>query len=236
MPAELTLRYFDCRGRAQFLRNYLTLRRIDFDDDRVPLSADFSGWAAVRDNREISGPLQRLPVLHYDGRTIPEALVIATFLHRQLGDAASLNDEEELRHQILLSSLYTDLMMTVGILIWSDLMYPGSDHAASARQSLERMNRYLSSLDLTLDEWQWLDAGESRPVLVADCMLWEQLDQARFALGEHFDLGNSPTLARFYDEFPGRAEIERVLAAHPCQITGRPGEAEALTALRARLS
>jgi hypothetical protein len=47
----LTLRYFDARGRAQFLRYYLRVRNIDFTDERVPVEADFASWIRMRDDR-----------------------------------------------------------------------------------------------------------------------------------------------------------------------------------------
>jgi len=45
------LKYFDARGRAQFLRYFLLCREIPFEDDRVPLTADFASWLAIREDR-----------------------------------------------------------------------------------------------------------------------------------------------------------------------------------------
>ena len=74
----ITLRYFDARGRAQFLRYYFKARKITFTDERVPSSDDFSAWKALRDNRSLTGPFQKLPIMHWGGRLVSETLLIAS--------------------------------------------------------------------------------------------------------------------------------------------------------------
>jgi hypothetical protein len=231
----IVLRYFDCRGRAQFLRNYLTYRNIPFRDERVPLSADFSAWTAIRDDRSISGPFKRLPVLHWGDELVPEAPVIAAFLHERSGDEAALSAEDNLRHRILLSSLYTDLMQPVGILIWSDLMFPGTDPGTVAGQILGRVELYVSLLSQTLADWRWLEAAADRPVLVADCLLWEGINAARLVFGDRLTWPPSAALARWYETSAGAPVFARLLADAPCQLTGRPGEADALALIHTRL-
>ena len=133
---RITLRYFDARGRAQFLRYYLEYRGIPFDDDRVPLSSNFSAWLAIRDDRSIAGPFHKLPVLHWGDRLIAETLVIRSFLHEALGDAAKLSDEDNARDAMLASSIYGELMLPMGLLIWADLLYEGVDLSALAKKTL----------------------------------------------------------------------------------------------------
>jgi len=236
MTPKITLRYFDARGRAQFLRNYFACRGIEYEDERVPLSADFSEWMAIRGDRSITGPLQRLPILHWNDRMLPETWVIASFLHEQCGDAAVLNESQNLNHQVLVSTLCIDLMLPLGMLIWSERMYPGSDQGAAAKQSFDRIKHYLSVLNTALEEWRWLDESSGRPVLLADCLLWDGLSTAQLVFGEYLRIEDTPTLARFFKECPGRRAFENLLSAHPCQITGTPSEAEVLPRIRARLA
>jgi len=230
-----TLRYFSARGRAQFLRYYFLNRQIDFKDDEVALSADFAAWALIRGDRALSGPFHKLPVLHYDGQLIAETPVIAAFVHRTFGDEARLTAAENLKHAMLLSSLFVDVMTPVGLLIWLDAAYVGVDVAAAAKRSLERLNAQMHNIERTLIEWQWFAHMGNRPIMVADCLLWEELSVLQHVFGPHVPLGSWPELARFYAEFAGRAVCERELAAKPRPVTGRPGEPAAIAKLQQAL-
>ncbi len=68
--------------------------------------------------------------------------------------------------------------------------------------------------------------------MIVDCLLWEELDVARVVFGPHWSLAATPTLARFYDDFPARPTCEAVLAERPCPITARPGEAEGIAKIQ----
>jgi glutathione S-transferase len=229
---SVKLTYFDARGRAQFLRYYLRCRNIAFADDRVPLTPDFASWQALREDRTITGPFQKLPVLHWGHRVISETTVIAAFLHEVSGDAALLSADENLQHSMLISAAYVDLMLPVGILLWSELMFPGADTAATARRTLERMQYNLAVIDRTLEEWQWLERASERAVAVVDCLLWEEVDVVRQLFGDALSLDATPTLARLYRGCAARETFERLLETQPCQITGRPGEAEAIARIQ----
>jgi len=225
VTASITLRYFAARGRAQFLRYFLRARQVPFTDERVALTADFAAWRAIRDDRSIAGPFHKLPVLIFDGRLVAETLPIAEFLHGALGDPARLSTDDNLCHKMLLSSVYQDVMMPIGTLLWAEAVYPGVDFGALAKRTLERMQQQLKGLEQTLLEWQWLERARSRPVMVADCMLWEELDVAQRALGPALNLQAQPLLARFHRDFAARGVCEALKDEHPSPITGR-GAAE----------
>lgn len=229
---RIELKYFDVRGRAQFLRYFLLCRQVPFEDDRVSPDAGSEAWQAIRPDRALTGPFQKLPVLRWGERMIAETTVIASFLHRALGDAGLLSDEENLRHEMLISSVYSDLMMSIGIPLYSDLMFPGADLGTTSKQVLARVHSHLLVLDRTLLKWQWLGRAAARPVMVADCILWDQINCAQHVFGGKFDLDATPTLARFYRDCPGRETFERLLHARPCPMTGRPGEANCIERIR----
>lgn len=236
MKAQIRLRYFDARGRAQFVRAYFGARGIEFEDERVPLDEGFASWQAIRENRALTGPLQRLPVLHYGDELIPETFVIAGFVHRRFGDAAALDPEENLRHDVLLSTCCIDVQLPMGILVWSGLMLEGANVASLARNTLDRINRTLEVIEKTVDEWDWVPGLRRRPVTAADCLLWEMLDQARIIFGSQFSLADRPRLGEFYEAHPARDTFEHLLAANPCQITGRPDEAAAIEDIHSYLA
>lgn len=229
---DITLRYFDARGRAQFLRYYLRVRDVPFADERVPLSADFAAWRELRPDRSRTGPFQKLPILHWGNRPLAETLLIASFLHEVLGDARQLRDDDNLRHGMLTSSLASDLAGPVAQLLWADVMFVGADVGAASKRTLERVQQHLAAVEQSLNEWQWWGRLQRRPVMLADCLLWECLDVAKRVFGEHLKLGDQPSLARFHAEFPPRESFETLLRERPCPITARPGEEAAIARIQ----
>lgn len=229
---RITLRYFDARGRAQFLRYYFRARKVAFTDDRVPLAPDFAPWRAIRDDRARTGPFHKLPVLHWGDRLVAETLMIASLVHEASGDAGSLSDDDNLRHGMLTSSLYYDVMLPLGTLLWAEVVYPGADVGAVAKGTLERLERHLRSVDQSLGEWRWLDKARNRRVMLVDCLLWEELNAAQQVFGPRLSLASTPMLARFYDDFPARPSCESMLAEQPCPITARPEEAAVIAKIR----
>ena len=233
---RIRLTYFDARGRAQYLRYYLLARGVAFEDHRVPLSGNFSEWLGIRQDRTVCGPFHKLPVLRWDERLVPETTVIQSFLHEQLGDRAQLSEEEDQRHSVLSSSLYIDVMIPIGMVIWADVAYPGVDMAAMLKRTLERLRLHLVALDRTLDEWRWVEAANERTLMLADCFLWEELSVAQLVFGDALKLEETPTLTRVLAESPVRAVADGLLRTNPCQITGRPAEADMLAKLRGMLA
>jgi glutathione S-transferase len=234
MTHAITLRYFAARGRAQFLRYYLRARGVPFTDERVPLSADFAAWGAMRDDRSRTGPFHKLPVLVFDGRLIAETLPIAAFLHTALGDEATLSADDRVQHEMLLSSLYTDITTLIGTLLWAEVLFPGTDVRAVGKRTLDRLRQHLAAIERTLGEWQWLDRAESRPVMLADCLLWEALDIVKHVFGARLELP-APILARCHEDFTARAVCEALKREYSSPITGRPGEADAISRIQALL-
>jgi hypothetical protein len=230
----ITLRYFDTRGRAQFVRYYLRLRDFPFTDERIPTTDGMAAWRSLRGDRGKTGPFQKLPVLHWGNRLIAETLMIAAFLHEALGDARQLSDDDNLRQGMLTSAL-CDVMASTAQLIYADIAYPGVDLKPTAARSLERLKLHLGSIDQALHDWQWLPRSTKRPPTLADCLLWEELDVAHTVFGEHLALGELGSLAAFYAEFAGRERCQQLLRENACPITARPQEAEAIAAIQAAL-
>lgn len=229
---RIQLKYFDVRGRAQFLRYFLLCRDIPFVDDRLPIGTNFETWDAIRPDRTVTGPFQKLPVLCWGDHLVAEMTVIASFLHRASGDAGLLSEDENLRHEMLISSAYIDLMMPIGILLWSEVAFAGADLNTTSKRVLERMKSHLAVLDRTLLEWQWLERVASRPIMVADCILWDQFNTAQHVFGGELSLDATSTLARFYRDCPGREAFESLLHEKPCPLTARPGEEECIARIR----
>lgn len=232
---DITLRYFDARGRAQFLRYYLRIREVPFTDERVPVSADFAAWRELRGDRSRAGPFQKLPVLHWGNRLLAETLLISSFLHEALGDARQLRDDDNLRHGMLTSSLTSDVQSPIALLLWAEIAFAGADVSAAAKRTLERLHLHLQAVEQSLHEWQWFGRMQKRPIMLTDCLLWENLNVATKVFGPHLKLGDTASLARFHEEFAGRGACERLLTERPCPITARPQEEEAIAKIQAAL-
>jgi glutathione S-transferase len=233
----LTLRYFACRGRAQYLRYFLRARGIPFMDERVPLSAGFAEWQALKPDGGRTGPFHKLPVLHWGDQLIAETPVIHAWLHDKSGDAQRLPEIEQLRHAMLSSSCASDLMLPLGLLLYADLAHPGSDLATEAKNSLPRIRRHLGVLEQALTEWKWHDTLHRRGPMLADCQLWDSLNFAETVFGSALALNTLPALRVHYEECPGRDDFLRLLVAYPgLSCTARPGEAEAIARIRAAVN
>jgi hypothetical protein len=231
----ITLRYFAARGRAQFLRYYFRTRKVAFTDERIALSADFAPWREIRGDRSRTGPFQKLPVLHWGDRLLAETLMIAAFVHEASGDARSVSDDDNLHHGMLTSSLVLDVQMPIATLLYTELMYPGADLAAAAKRTLERLTQHCEAVEQALVDWRWVDRTRNRRVMLADCLLWEELDVAQLVFGAHWSLAATPTLKKLYEDFPARPVCEALLAEQPCPVTARPNEAEAIAKIQQTL-
>lgn len=230
--------YFDARARGQFVRYYFRARGVQYKDERVPVTPGFPEWIALRGDRARVGPFHKLPVLCWGEHKVAETFVIYAFLHKALGDESLLSDDENLRHSMLFSTLYVDVTVQLSLLIWAEVSHVGTDIGAVAKRTLDRLRSHCAYLDVTLDEWSWLEHARSRPVMVADCMLWEELDAVQHVFGDHFKLDDYPTLAKFYRDCPARAAFDEVLRSRRLPITGRglPAEDEGIEKIRRLVS
>lgn len=232
---DITLNYFDVRGRGQFIRHLLTHRGVPFRDERVVLGADRSAWVALRPQRAITGPFQKLPTLQWGELLVGEVLVIMDFLHEQLGDAARLGPQAALQQRMLGSSAFLDLLTPCITLIWSDVFNPGTDVGKAAVTIKGRLQLHLATVEQTLAEWRWVEHMDSRPVTGADAVLWEALDVLEQTFAGTLALEQHPQLAAFRQNCPGAPTFRRLLQQRSLTITARPGEAQVLEQIHAAL-
>lgn len=235
MP-ELLFRYFDIRGRGQFIRGLLQHRGLPFQDERIVLSADNANWPDIRSDRKTSGYFQKMPTLQCGDILLNEVLVILNFLQDKLGDSDLLDSNTTRQHAMLGSSAFLDLLTPCINLIWCDVFHPGTDVAAATAILKRRLAMHLASVNQTLDEWQWLDHMPARPVMAADAVLWEALDVIRLTFDDHVSFEELECLATFYDDCPGAPTFRKLLSARHLNITGRPGEPAALQLIHESLA
>lgn len=232
----ITLHYFDLRGRGQSIRALLTHHQVPFTDDRIVLAKDNSNWPAIREDRTISGDFQKLPCLQWGDLSLNEALVILEFLDRQLADADAMDSRSWIQHRQLTSSAFLDLLVGCINLIWCDIFHPETNVAAATGILKRRTQLHLATLEHTLKAWDWLGQMTTRPVMASDAVLWEALDVIRLTFDEHVSFDDMEVLSTFYDKCPCANTFKKLLSEKPRNITGRPGEPDALMLIHESLS
>ena len=232
----VTLHYFDLRGRGQFIRALLTHRGVAFTDDRIVLNRDNSNWPDVRKDRNVTGDFQKVPFLQWGDARLNEVLVILEFLDRKLNDMSLISETDWLRHRQLASSAFLDLLVSCINLIWCDIFHPETSVPAATAILKRRMEMHLSTVNRTLEEWEWTANMVNRPVMASDAVLWEALDVIRLTFDEHVSFDDLDALSVFYDDCPGAATFRKLLSRQSMAITGRPGEPDALAIIHDSLA
>lgn len=233
---DVTLHYFDLRGRGQFIRGLLSHHQVPFTDNLIKLTKDNSNWPLIRTDRNVTGDFQKLPFLQWDDMRLNEALVITEFLDSTLNDPDDFTDIEWLQHRQLTSSAFLDLLVSCINLIWCDIFHPETNIAAATGILKRRVEMHLTTLDQTLTKWEWTRKMADRQVMASDAVLWEALDVIRLTFDEHVSFDDLESLSVFYDTCPGATAFKKLLSQKPHTITGRPGEPDALAIIHESLA
>ncbi len=126
--ASITLRYFDCRGRAQPLRFFFRHLQTPYADERVPFTDGWKAWSKMKLDPMVSGPFGTLPVLQWNGRLLAETGPIYAFVQTQLAPFTGADTAIETQ-----SALSDDLARLYELLNL-DLLAPGADLGAVANR------------------------------------------------------------------------------------------------------
>jgi glutathione S-transferase len=231
MPERVLLRYFDCLGRAQPLRNALVDAGVTFEDQRIAIGVS---WRALKEQAD-GGPFGSLPVLEWGDDCVAQALPIAGYLARRLGHYDGLDAMGIARLEMVASAAYLDVIAELAMMLWVSTTL--SDAEAAARFSnheariLHKVDRFDRMLASSGDPF----FGGQRPA-VADFFVVEALDMTRAVIGERLDaaLGRAPRLAEMRERLARRDAIARYVGdgKRPTRLTGSPNEAESLARIR----
>jgi hypothetical protein len=228
--ASITLRYFDCRGRAQPLRFFFTHLDAPFMDERVPFTDGWEAWSKIKGDPLASGPFGKLPVLQWDERLLAETGPIYSFVQAQLAPSSSIGGILEAQ-----SALSGDLAQLYELLNL-DMVAPGADIGEVA-------NRVHSSLVDSFQRYEALLSRNENPFdppqfhSVASFWLLEVWQLTQVLLGTSADalieglLGLQSVLHEM-SLLPAVAEAEEVI---PQFWSARPDEPERLLQLHAGL-
>ncbi len=218
---KLRLRYFDCRGRAEALRRFLNYRRIPFKDDRIAISDDFSNWKKIKPDSTETGFFHRLPVLWANDFMISEALAISHFIDKKMQPSLLLTTQ--LKHTMLQSFLYQDILVPLATLIWSDFALPGINLAKYYQNVLTMTEEKLHYVSNWLKQEGALVT--KAPLCLTAFWLAEVLDMTLACLPR---ITLSPELQTFHDQLLTAAGPS---ASSDRTFTAKPGEREFLSRL-----
>ncbi|MGD8323447.1 MAG: hypothetical protein PVF50_03700, partial [Gammaproteobacteria bacterium] len=132
--------------------------------------------------------------------------------------------------------LYNDVTLSIGTLLWADRIFVGLDFETFAKSSFDRLQQHIGNIEQTLVDWQWLKEMNSRPIMLADCILWECLDLCRTVFGLNFDFDSVPVLAGIHARYATGTAFSELLAQTPCPITARDGEHDVIERIQALLA
>jgi len=231
MPDRVLLRYFDCLGRAQPIRNALVDAGVAFEDQRITVS---DSWRTLKEQAE-GGPFGSLPVLEWGDDHVAQALPIAGYVARRLGQYEGLDAIGIARLEMVASAAYLDVIVELAMMIWVPMTVPDaeagmrfSNHEARILHKLDRFDRMLASRDGPF-------FGGLRPA-VADFFVVEALDMTRAVLGERLDatLLRASRLPDMRERLARGDAIARYVGEgkRPTRFTGSPNEAESLARIR----
>jgi glutathione S-transferase len=230
MPdVDVVLRYFPVRGRAQALRHALQDAGVAFEDVRVPLS----DWRQYREDPSLAGPYHTLPTLSWAGIVVGEALPIANFIARRLGQYDGASDEVVARWEGICSASYIDVLHRLAEVIRADLSYPGADCRSAFAIAAQRILQKVEFLEKQVPATGFIGGGN--PV-VADFFAAEVFEVFRYVLGPARGAalgGRFPNLTALARSVRERSRIASAIGDQPTAFTGRPDEARVLEQLRA---
>jgi hypothetical protein len=229
--ASITLRYFDCRGRAQPLRFFLDHLDVPFADERVPFTDGWQAWASMKRDPVVSGPFGKLPVLHWDERLLVETGPLYGFAQVQLAPSAAMGAILEAQ-----SALSDDLALLYQLLNL-DVVAHGADLGAMA-------TRVHSTVADSFERYEaWLGRGENpfdvpRFHSVAAFWLLEVWSLAQTLFGRNADvlIDGRPRLRDALGEIARLPAVATAGERIPRFWSARPDEPDRLRQLHADLA
>jgi hypothetical protein len=219
----ITLRYFDCRGRAEPIRHLLRDRKVPFEDAREPIDDIRRAIAALNAEPSVAAPYGLLPVLDWDGFRVAQTLPIASFVSRELGLTSGVDSRALARLESIASAAYSELTAELPAVVWSPVWFKD----LSFEQLLKRIARtpcsYPRKLDALLGASDaWFGGSEA---VAADFFAFEGLSAWCAILGEPYlaAIRTLPRLSSWWERVSQRVGGQ---SFEKSQFTASPFEAE----------
>ncbi len=209
----MRLLYWDCRGRAQPIRDFLADRAIEFEDEQVASTEGNPHWPALKADRSRTGPFGTLPVFHDGNRMVAETEVIVRYLQQQQGIQPDLTNAADLRDATAQSAAADTRSWALAAVRSSD----ASGMKAYLTWAVDKYRR----LDTFVPDDQPYFGGDLPSF--ADFYSMEAVFDLKHLCGEQAEL--------FLQELPKLHDLYQRVAARPGIVTGWSARPERLGGL-----
>jgi glutathione S-transferase len=225
---RIAFRYFDCRGRAQALRDALVDAERPFADDRIQIS---KAWLEMKES-PAAGPFGTLPVLEWGDDVVSETLPVAGYLSRRLGHYQGLDAMGVARLEMVASAAYLDVIFEFTMMIW----FAPPSATASAAGDAEHFAKHEGRVQRKLERLERMLAARpeayfgGREPAVADFFVLEAVDMGRLLFTTRFAdvLEACPRLVQMIGALEQRPAFAKYIGSggRPARLTGMPTEPE----------
>lgn len=223
-PKSTTLRYFDCWGRVQGIRDFLHDRRIPFKDERIEkVEATDGRWLKRQADKPATlNTFRALPVLEWGPDRIEQTEAISLFLTLETGFIAASDTRNLVRHASAVSFAHQDLFLPMALFLWAPIFNPEKELKAQAEQNAQLIANRAPALSKYIEDGTGDFIFGDTPS-IADCSLLNAGLAAELLFGQRFSWGSKKVLdwkARMLE----RLSAHPSWSARPTDISGSPVE------------
>lgn len=223
-PDHILLRYFDCWGRAQALRDFLHDQGIPFVDERIAkVEATDGRWTKRQlETPESLNAFRALPLLEWGNEKIEQTEAISLFLTLTCGVIDAHDKDNLVRHASVFAYAHQDLILPMALFLWTPIFSPEKDLQAQAEQNAQLIAQRAQAISRYVDgaTGSFL-FGESPSI--ADCGLFCAAQAAEQLFGRRFSWGTDKVLS-WKSRMLERLTAHSSWAERPTDISGSPVE------------
>lgn len=224
IPPHAVLRYFDCWGRAQGIRDFLNDQGITFTDERIEkIEATDGRWLQRQADKPATlNAYRALPVLEWGDQRVEQTEAISLFLTLETGPIARDDSMNLVRHASAFSFAHQDLILPMALFLWSPIFSPEKDLKTQAEQNAQLIEKRAPAISKYIEGAKGSFLFGDVPS-IADCGLFSAGLAAELLFGRRFTWGSKQVL-------DWKARMHERLAAHPSwkerptDISGSPVE------------
>lgn len=235
IPSHAVLRYFDCWGRAQGIRDFLHDQGITFTDERIEkVEATDGRWL----QRQVDKPatlnaFRALPVLEWGDQQIEQTEAISLFLTLETEFIAANDTANLVRHASVFSFAHQDLLLPMALFLWTPIFHPEKDIKVHTEQNAQLIEKRAPAISKYIEGATGDFLFGERPS-IADCSLFNAGLAAELLFGERFTWGSKQVLdwkARMHERLSSHPKWKE----RPTDVSGSPVEDELREELRSKM-
>lgn len=224
LPNHTLLRYFDCWGRAQGIRDFLNDQGIPFTDERIEkVEATDGRWLQRQADKPATlNAFRALPVLEWGQERVEQTEAISLFLTLKTGLISTSDTSNLVRHASAFAFAHQDLFLPMALFLWTPIFSPEKDLKTEAEKNAQLIETRAVAISKYIEQATGSFLfGESPSI--ADCGLFNAGLAAERLFGRRFSWGSKPVVE-------WKARMQERLSAHPkwanrpSDISGSPVE------------